>query len=29
MDFDSGSGTVANERTRSAVLAGAHASYEL
>ena len=28
-DFDSGSGTAADERTRSAMLASAHAAYEL
>ena len=29
MDFDSGSGSAADERTRSAMLAAAHAAYEL
>ena len=29
MDFDSGSGTAADERIRSAMLAGVHAAYEL
>ena len=28
-DFDSGSGTTADDRTRSAILAGAHTAYEL
>ena len=29
MDIDSGSGTATNEHTRSAMLAGTHAAYEL